>query len=254
MLWFVAGLAVVAVGVVVFLLSPYSWMTIYPHRLLADVFVKNPPFLPADRVFPLSKVLEQRWTDLAREFDEVRAATGEFPEFYQIDPMQTKLSKFGGRKWTTFLVLAYGNWVSENARRCPLLTELIRSDRSVVTAMYSVLAPRKVIPPHYGPFKGVLRYHLCLRAPKSGECSIKVGEENYAWREGEGVVFDDTYLHSVANDSDEERVVVFIDVKRTDAPAWIAWGDSLILWVLRHSTRVKAAVARARQGRVPVPA
>src|SRR4051812_31569052 len=35
----------------------------------------------------------------------------------------------------------------------------------MTTAMFSVLLPHKHIPPHRGPWKGVLRYHLALRTP-----------------------------------------------------------------------------------------
>jgi hypothetical protein len=35
----------------------------------------------------------------------------------------------------------------------------------MTTALFSVLLPHKHIPPHRGPWKGVLRYHLALRTP-----------------------------------------------------------------------------------------
>jgi len=34
------------------------------------------------------------------------------------------------------------------------------------------------------------------------------------WEEGRSVVFDDTYPHEVWNDTDEERVVLFVDFAR----------------------------------------
>jgi Aspartyl/Asparaginyl beta-hydroxylase len=36
----------------------------------------------------------------------------------------------------------------------------------------------------------------------------------YYWHEGEGVMFDDNPLHDATNNSDEERVVLFLDVAR----------------------------------------
>ena len=36
----------------------------------------------------------------------------------------------------------------------------------------------------------------------------------YYWKNGEGVVFDDTYMHEAFNDSDRVRVVLFLDVRR----------------------------------------
>jgi beta-hydroxylase len=41
-----------------------------------------------------------------------------------------------------------------------------------------------------------------------------VGPETRGWREGESLVFDDTYEHEAWNDTDETRVVLFVDVIR----------------------------------------
>lgn len=34
------------------------------------------------------------------------------------------------------------------------------------------------------------------------------------WKEGRGVMFDDTFLHDAHNGGDEERVVLFLDIAR----------------------------------------
>jgi hypothetical protein len=44
--------------------------------------------------------------------------------------------------------------------------------------------------------------------------------EKYYWHNGEGVIFDDAYLHDAKNDSDEVRVVMWIDVRRK-MPWWL---------------------------------
>ena len=83
------------------------------------------------------------------------------------------------------------------------------------TAMFSILAPGKHIPAHSGPYKGVVRYHLGLKVPSDREwCRIRVGDRSATWTEGRSLVFDDTYDHEVWNDTDEERVVLFLDVVR----------------------------------------
>jgi beta-hydroxylase len=85
----------------------------------------------------------------------------------------------------------------------------------MTTAMLSILSPRKHILDHRGPYKGVLRYHLGLIVPKDAEaCRIRVGEDFRHWEEGRSMVFDDTFNHEVWNDTDETRVVLFVDVLR----------------------------------------
>jgi beta-hydroxylase len=83
------------------------------------------------------------------------------------------------------------------------------------TAMFSILSPRKHIPPHNGPYKGVLRYHLGLLVPEpEDQLGISVGGQVAQWREGESLVFDDTFEHFVWNNTDGTRVVLFLDVVR----------------------------------------
>lgn len=53
--------------------------------------------------------------------------------------------------------------------------------------------------PHVGPQKTVFRYHLGLIVPEPALANITVGGVTYSWREGEGVVFDDTFEHSARN-------------------------------------------------------
>jgi beta-hydroxylase len=81
--------------------------------------------------------------------------------------------------------------------------------------MISILSPGKHILDHRGPYKGVLRYHLGLIVPQDAEaCRIRVGEDVRHWQEGKSMIFDDTFNHEVWNDTDETRVVLFVDVLR----------------------------------------
>jgi beta-hydroxylase len=81
--------------------------------------------------------------------------------------------------------------------------------------MISILSPRKHILDHRGPYKGVLRYHLGLIVPEDAEsCRIRVGDDFRHWEEGKSMIFDDTFNHEVWNDTDETRVVLFVDVLR----------------------------------------
>jgi beta-hydroxylase len=85
----------------------------------------------------------------------------------------------------------------------------------MTTAMFSILSPRKHILDHRGPYKGVLRYHLGLIVPREPEaCRIRVGEDIRHWEAGKSMIFDDTFNHEVWNDTDETRVVLFLDVLR----------------------------------------
>jgi beta-hydroxylase len=113
------------------------------------------------------------------------------------------------------MLYAYGRKIVENCRCCPETTRLIETIPGMKTAFFSILGPRKHIPEHRGPYTGVLRYHLGLIVPRQKEaCRIRVDSDIAHWEEGRSVVFDDTYSHEVWNDTDEERVVLFVDFAR----------------------------------------
>jgi beta-hydroxylase len=91
----------------------------------------------------------------------------------------------------------------------------------MTTAMFSILSPRKHILDHRGPYKGVLRYHLGLIVPRQAEaCRIRVGEDIRHWEQGQSLIFDDTFNHEVWNDTEETRVVLFVDVLRPLPEPW----------------------------------
>lgn len=98
-------------------------------------------------------------------------------------------------------------------RFCPKTVQLIQDNPQIHLAMFSILKPGAVITPHTGAFRGAMRYHLGLKTPGEN-CRIYVDGKPYSWKDGEGVLFDDTYIHSVKNEEDSPRIVLFLDVER----------------------------------------
>lgn len=118
-------------------------------------------------------------------------------------------------QWKVY-VLKWYDKIHENALiNCPETSKIISKLGDVHIAMFSILEPGKVIPPHKGPSTGCLRYHLGLKVPKDKEnCYIKVNNEKFSWDEGKGLIFDDTYVHSVYNNTNETRIILFVDIER----------------------------------------
>ena len=100
------------------------------------------------------------------------------------------------------------------------------------SAYFSILAPGKHIPPHKGPYKGILRYQLAISVPK-GECKILVGSKPYYWKEGESILFDDTYIHEVVNNTEGYRVALLLDVKRNIPGFFMRQYDSFVFHVIQ---------------------
>ena len=85
----------------------------------------------------------------------------------------------------------------------------------MTSAMISILGPNKHIPPHRGPYKGVLRLLLPIQMPSDRtNCYIIVDGQRYEWEEGRSFVFDDALYHEVHNATSEIRVALFVDFYR----------------------------------------
>lgn len=78
---------------------------------------------------------------------------------------------------------------------------------------FSILQPGQQIPPHYGLSNHSLTVHLGIDVP-GGE--LTVSEEKYYWKNAEVVIFDDSFLHSAKNDSDQVRVVLLFSIWHPD--------------------------------------
>jgi beta-hydroxylase len=91
---------------------------------------------------------------------------------------------------------------------------LVEKIPSVHAAMFAVLPPGSKLNPHRDPFAGSLRYHLGLSTPNDDACRIYIDGNMYSWRDGQDIVFDETYVHSAANDTNQTRIILFCDVER----------------------------------------
>jgi hypothetical protein len=50
--------------------------------------------------------------------------------------------------------------------------------------------------------------------PRTSPPSIRIKDQQYTWREGEGVLFDDTWPHEIRNDCQDMRAVLIVDIPR----------------------------------------
>ena len=206
------------------------------HSLVGD----GTFFDPAD--FPWVQRLEAGFPQIRAELDDVLRYHADLPNFQDISTDQYQLTN--DDRWKTFFFYGYGFKAGNNVDRCPDTDRLLAEIPGMTTAMFSILSPHKKIPPHGGPYKGVLRYHLGLLVPEPVDaCGIRVGHDIRQWREGQSLVFDDTFEHEAWNDTDGVRVVLFVDFKRPlRGPA--RWINETVLKVIGVSPFIQDAKAR----------
>jgi aspartyl/asparaginyl beta-hydroxylase (cupin superfamily) len=88
--------------------------------------------------------------------------------------------------------------------------ELCRIADHAPEICFSILTPGTHLLPHYGVTNVRSVMHLPLLVPQ--DCALNlVDAGQHAWREGELVMFDDTYLHEAWNRSTSMRVILLMD-------------------------------------------
>lgn len=134
----------------------------------------------------------------------------------------------------------YIKWYAPPSKRAreifPVTTQIIERHKDVHLAMISILRPGAKIKAHRGPWCGSFRVHVGVSTPKKSlRCQIVVANQVYFWRDGEVFAFDDTYWHSVHNDTDEARVILFLDVERK-MEGW--WRQSIVRFLNKTVARL----------------
>jgi len=166
-----------------------------------------------DLTFPWTAMLEDNWHAIRAELDGVLQTREHIPAFHEISPDQKRISK--GDHWKTFVLYGFGRPAERNGRHCPETMRVLAAIPGLQNAWFSILAPGYHIPPHRGVTKGVIRCHLALIVPTPpAQCVIRVGDRICQWEEGKCLLFDDTFEHEVWNNTDQERVVLFLDIER----------------------------------------
>jgi beta-hydroxylase len=206
--------------------------------VLRSSTVPTTPFLPLD-TFGWVGDLEDHWTTIRSELDEVLTYHHDLPNFQDISADQASITDDDG--WKTFFFFGYGFRADANCARCPKTSALLDEIPGLTTAFFSILSPGKHIGEHRGPWRGVLRYHLALKVPEPAQSAgISVGGEVEHWAEGRSLLFDDGYEHHAWNDTDGVRVVLFVDVIRPLRPPADQINRALI-WAIGRSPYIRDA-------------
>lgn len=192
-------------------LTDHSTLTA-PYNLLVYAASRVPagPYLELD-AFPELRAIAARWREIADEgrrlleMGAVTVATG---------PNDLGFHTFFKRGWTRFYLCWYGETPPSARQACPVTTRILGAAPSIKGAMFAYLPPGAILGRHRDPFAGSLRFHLGLETPNDDACWIAVDGVRYSWRDGEGALFDETYVHEVRNGSDRGRLILLADVER----------------------------------------
>jgi ornithine lipid ester-linked acyl 2-hydroxylase len=163
--------------------------------------------------FPFLKEFENNWPAIEREVREILKFREDIPVFQDVSPDQMRIAR--GTNWRTFILYGFGSRLEKNCKQAPVTTSLLSQVPNIQSAWFSILGPNYHIPAHRGVTKGIVRAHMGLIIPKdSKNCYMRIGDHIKVWQQGEVFVFDDTYVHEVYNNTDDDRVILLFDFDR----------------------------------------
>lgn len=187
-------------------------IVMYPYNILMYWFSAVParPILNVQD-FPALGALRAQWRTIRDEAaallsrGQINTGTGHndvgFNSFYKTG-------------WKRFYLKWYDSPLPSAVESCPQTVALLQAIPTVRAAMFAVLPPGSKLNPHRDPYAGSLRYHLGLATPNHDDCRIHIDGEPYSWRDGQDIVFDETYVHWAANETQQTRIILFCDVER----------------------------------------
>jgi aspartate beta-hydroxylase len=183
------------------------------------------PFLPADEFFddhhfPWFAELAAKTDAIREELVALLKDPGEALRPYVRMDSGVPDSKWSeldhSLDWGAIFLWEYGEANRPVIERCPATAATLESlplqkiGGRAPSAFFSMIRPKKRIPPHTGVTNTRAIVHLPLIVPEG--CGFRVGGEVRPWVVGRPFAFDDTIEHEAWNDSDELRAVLIFDV------------------------------------------
>ena len=177
-------------------------------------------FLDWEKMYPELKILEENWEIIRDEAERIEESA---PEYGNVDEKNKGLSFSDKKYWKVYVLKYYKDFINDTCKNVENTCMFLKKIENINLAMFSILEKGKVLYPHRGPYKGILRVHLPLKIPKHNKTYIKVNDIKHYWQEGKLVAFDDTFIHSVKNpdniDLADDRTILFMDLPRRDIPS-----------------------------------
>lgn len=174
--------------------------------------------------------LSDHYDVILKEYENFRSKQA-IPSFGDLDPKhQYALDK--NSSWQTLWIRVYDRDTCI-ASMFPETVKLVdETGLDAASIMITRMAPGQVLEGHFGPTNLVIRLLMTLKVPQSKpvpSTSVwpcrdpsKCEEYKHEWtRAGSEFIFDDSFWHASENpNKEEERVALWLDMKRPDLPGW----------------------------------
>ncbi len=172
--------------------------------------------------FPWMEQMEAAIPDMQEELAQVLRETAQFDPYVKSHPDRPRPNNplLDDSNWGAHYFWKNGEAIADNIAKCPKTVAALSAapipiiqDRSPM-ALYSVLEPDTHIAPHVGLLNTRLICHIPLIIPS--DCALRVGSETRPWKDGEALIFDDSFEHEAWNRSRERRVILLFEIWRPE--------------------------------------
>lgn len=183
------------------------WFGIYGKPYRGD----EPAFFD-ESVLPFAELLKAAQPSLKASIEPLISQGGD-----DFKPYFEETLQLPAKHWCMIGFRAWGKDDPKNLARFPEVARLLEQLPDLVSVSLSLLKPHARILPHVGETNAVFRVHLGIKVPNDKDnCTFTVKGESRAWQEGELLTFVDASLHEAANNTDEARCVLLLDVMRPE--------------------------------------
>lgn len=168
---------------------------------------------------PLVPRLLEAYADMRQEFHLALAGGEGIQPFMDVGPdrrLDEYVSGPAGASWDALFFFRHGRRYHDNHTRFPLTSavldslDLCRIDGQAPEICFSILQPHTRIEPHHGVTNARVVIHIPFVVPTG--CFLELtGVGRHHWREGEPLVFDDTFEHAAENPADTPRGILLMD-------------------------------------------
>lgn len=215
--------------------SLVAWNNATVRRHASDRFAANPR--PVEDL-AWHRALQRAYPEIRAEWDAFADGGGQLPNIEDlIDEHQGN-----DGPWRAGLLVRKGRPIGRPATRFPATLAALAQIPGLWSALWSVFDPGSELPEHAGPDAGVMRYHLGIDC--GHDAALSVGGAEHPYRDGEGILFDDTAPHSAWNRGPRPRVTLFCEILRpVDGPA--RFTNTAIHHLVALDARYRRAPVRA---------
>jgi len=229
---------------------------LYMMSAILTLGIRTPEFLDKDYYFSNNRVFEDptNFEALKNEVVSILAKTDNGDKLKMTSETFSGQNKYIGsdiiqengkiKAWRVINLKVGEEYSPDANKHFPALVRLLKDIPEVCSCSISVLQEGVHIPIHVGYYKGIMRYMIPIIVPKDRDnVFLCVNELKYSWTEGVGILWDDTYPHKVYNNTNEIRVVIYMDIVRP-LPGILNVMNRFILRLASNSKIVKDEIKK----------